>query len=347
MLIDWLTLRFPIDDRLGPVLHEKIIKAMGRVVSINPKGEIQWEKIQPDWESIRSDSSGLFWSITADGESRRYLTIGGSPASLDYNGINVFGSLNVGECANVLILFASRALGCVLPHWKLWDCRRMDITCNYDMGSPAQVKEALRSLLSTDAPRRRSNSDSRGGDTVYWNYTSDLQCGKAYHKGPQLRMKVRKGEIVLDEFFLALTDNLLRLELKLGARWFRRMIKDWRTLTPDSLLKIHQQYFDRLIGDKDVEVFDMENLLLELEKVAPTKGRALAAHRTWALIKTLGYSLAKDSMPRSTWNLHGKYLRAAGVSSADLCAGKILEFRKRQLVLDQPVTGWSQIRKTA
>ena len=91
----------------------------------------------------------------------------------------------------------------------------------------------------------------------------------------------------------------------------------------------------------------MGTLLVELEKVCPTKGRALAAHRTFALIKTVGYSQTKDSMPKATFMRHCAYLRDAGLSSADLCAGKVLELRKRFLVLDQPVLSWDDIKRAA
>jgi len=235
----------------------------------------------------------------------------------------------------------------VLPNWSAWQCRRIDVTANYDMGSSSQVKQGLRLLLGTDAPRRRTNSDRKGGDSVYWNTTSALRAGKAYHKGAHLRYQVRKGNIEVDEETLLLGDRLLRLELKLGATWFRRLKQDWHTLTADDLAAQHENFFSSLIGGGDVEVNDMGTLLQELEKHAPTKGRALAAHRTWALIKTVGYTQTVESMPRSTFMLHAKYLRAAGLSGADLCAGKVIEFRRKCLVLNQPVLSWDELRRAA
>lgn len=159
-----------------------------------------------------------------------------------------------------------------------------------------------------------------------------------------------KGNIECTEEVLTLADNLLRLELKLGARWFRRLHEaghDWQTLKFSALEYQHREFFSKLIGDSAIEVNDMGTLLLELEKVCPTKGRALAAHRTFALIKTIGYTQTKDSMPKTTFYKHCEFLRAAGLSSADLCAGKVLELRKRSLVLAEPVTSWEQIRKAA
>ncbi|OIR10942.1 phage replication protein CRI [mine drainage metagenome] len=347
MLIDWLTLRFPLTDSLGSTLHERIMNCVGKLVHISPDGEIVWEKGVPDWEKIRSDSLGLFWSITADADSVRYLTIGGSPSSQLNGGVNVFGSLDIGQGAQVLIETAGKALGAILPHWKHWQCRRVDVTANYDMGNDAQVKQALRLLLGTDAPRRRTNSDRKGGDTVYWNPSSDLRAGKAYHKGAHLRYQQRKGNIVIDEETLQLADNLLRLELKLGSRWFRRLNKDWRELSSTDLATEHENFFSSLIGGGDVEVHDMGTLLSELEKHAPTKGRARSAHNTWALIKTIGYTQAKESIHPKTFANHCVWLRAAGISSADLCAGVVLPFRKRVLVLNQPVLSWSEIQKAA
>lgn len=349
MLIDWLTLRFPLTDRLGETLHARIRDALGRVVKVSASGEIVWEKQHIDFDDIRSDSMGLYWSVTADKDSQRLLTIGASPSSLLNQGVNVFGSMSVEEGAKVLVKTASLALESILPSWEQWQCRRMDITANYDMGSAAQVKQALRLLLATDAPRRRTNSDRKGGDTVYWNPSSDLQAGKAYHKGAHLRFQQRIGNITVHESLLELADNLLRMELKLGSRWFRRFEADgldWKKLAPKRLIEIHHKFFDSLIGGGDVEVSDMGTLLKELEKIT-TPGRALAAHRTFALLKVIGYTQTKQSMQPRTFYLHCEHLRAAGLSSADLCAGKVLELRKRSLVLDQPVLSWDEIRRAA
>lgn len=349
MLIDWLTIRIKLDASLGQNLLDRIRDCMGFTFCTDADGNLKWKKHALDIDKLRSDSQGLFWSITADGQSNRYLTVGASPSSIENDGLNVFGSTDIEHCATVLIVHAGKALHAILPKWVDWQCRRLDITANYDMGNSAQVKQALRLLLGTDAPRRRTNSDSKGGDTVYWNPASDLQAGKAYHKGAHLRVMCRRGNLCLDDETLELADNLLRLELKLGARWFRRYEEkdDWHTLTAYELTEIHHKFFNSLIGEGDVEVADMGTLLKKLELVCPTKGRALAAHRTWALIKTVGYSQTQSSMPKSTWCLHTNYLRAAGISSADLCAGVVIPFRRQTLVLREPVTGWEDIRRAA
>lgn len=351
MLIDWLTLRIPMDETLGKQLHAKIYASMGHIVKFSPDGVQEWDKIVPDWEAIRSDSMGLYWSVTADADSVRYLTIGASPSSLANKGVNVFGSLDLQIGAEMLIKIASKALGSVLPNWQAWQCRRMDITANYDMGNNAQVKQALNLLLRTDASRRKANSDRRGGDSVYFNPTSTLRAGKAYHKGSHLRYQLKKGNIEISEQDLQLADRLLRLELMLGSMWFRRLKKDWHALTEQDLIDQHTSFFSSLIGSGDIGVYDMGTLLERLEKVAPSKGRAQAAHHTWALIKVLGFTQVKSSMNQQTFRNHMVMLRAAGLNDADLCSGGetalILEFKRKNLVLGKPVLSWAEFRLAA
>lgn len=347
MLIDWITLRLPLEsDHLSSVIHQRIMENLGSMVCCTPDGEVLWIKKLPDWESIRSDSAGLYWSITYDGDSNQYLTIGASPASLLNDGVNVFGSLDLQSGCETLLKVASKALAVVLPNWWYWQCTRIDITANYDLGNPAQVKQALKMLLGTDSPRRKAASDSKGGDSVYWNGKSPLRAGKAYHKGAHLRYLMRKGKIIVTDELLDLADRLLRLEMKLGARWFRSLAFDWHSLTETQLTDFHFDYFSALIGC-DMGVYDMETLLKKLEQVAPTMGQARAAHNTWALIKTVGYEQVRYSIPRATFMRHQALLKLAGLSAADLCSGQVIPFRRRALILDAPVCCWDDLKKVA
>ena len=98
----------------------------------------------------------------------------------------------------------------------------------------------------------------------------------------------------------------------LGRVWFRRLDKVWHCLTSADLLSEHQSFFGALLG-QGAEVKAMGTLLKELERVCPTPGTALAAQRTWLLIKSLGYIQTRESMPRSTFARHCADLRAAGM----------------------------------
>ena len=105
MLIDWLTLRIPLDDNLGVNLHQRLRDYMGVTVNIDSNGVEKWRKHSLDIDTLRSDCAGLFWSITGDGV-QYYLNVGASPASIEFNGLNVFGSVDVEHCAKIMFLSA-------------------------------------------------------------------------------------------------------------------------------------------------------------------------------------------------------------------------------------------------
>lgn len=342
-MIDWLTLRFPL-EQLPTVLYERLKASMLYLSCVDADGVLRWHKQGLDLDALRSDTPGLMWQVQGDG-TRYYLAIGGSPASVEH-GCNVFGSGDIKHCARVMVSHARRALASVLPDAERWQVRRVDITHNYLFPGSREVKQALRVLLGTDASRARASS--MGGDTVGWNVGSDLRKGKAYHKGPQLAHLAKKGRTNASEEQIALAHRLLRLEMTLGSRWWRRFEEDgksWTDLTEQDLDALHLDYFGRFFGS--VEVTDMTDLLCKLNETAPTEGQALAAHRTWALIKAIGFENAKGSMPYRTWARHLKYLRAAGLSDADFCHGKIVEFRRHIVLLNQPCSSWEEIRRAA
>lgn len=353
-MIDWLTLRHPLTEDLGPVIHARILDALGKIVCISPTGEKQWEKASPDWEAIRSDTPGLMWSVTGNADGQMMLTIGASPAALEH-GLNVFGSSDIRYGALVLLRYASKCLGAVLPPVERWECRRCDVTHNYDLGSYEAVKQALRILMGTDSARRRATTKQNGGDSIYWSPSSDLQSGKAYHKGPHLRFIDRKRKLEIPHSLIELADRLLRFELKLGSRWFRRLEegkhdlpRNWLELSESALNQIHFDFFAHFIGN--CEVTDMGTLLQKLFLVAPTAARAEAAYSTYQKIRDFGYENMKACYAyrsQSTWYDHIRLLKAAGLSDADICASNILPFRSRQIVLERPVSSWDDLRRAA
>lgn len=78
---------------------------------------------------------------------------------------------------------------------------------------------------------------------------------------------------------------------------------------------------------------------------APTEGQGKAAARTWAVIQSVGWQAAKDSMPKRTWYRHLKIIKAAGFSDADISAGRVVNLRRPLLL--QPVSSWDELRKMA
>lgn len=350
-LIDWLTLRFPVDDRLSEALRAKIQDAMGRVMCIDADGALKWEKGALDIDALRSDSQGIFWQVQLDG-TREWLVIGGSPASAEF-GCNVFGHLDIRRSAEMLIRKASQEVGCFLPRVDLWQCRRIDVTGNYALPDAASVKTALRQLMHSDSARRKAGNHRRGGDSVYWSPTSDIKRGKAYHKGPHLVKMVREGRINIPAEWLQLSQRLLRLEMSLCSRWFRRNAAsggNWLNWTSEDLIGLHTEFFGPLVDG--VEVMDMNRTEIE-KRIAEanfiSEGRAKAAFRTLKDIVDQGFEVTREGMSRSTFFLHLKYLRNAGFTDADLHrtkqASNVIPMRRVRIVLATPVASWEELRR--
>lgn len=348
-LIDWLTLRIPLGRELGEVLTARIRECLNSIQCVDGDGALVWSKQALDVDALRSDMPGLFWMVQSDGK-REYLTIGGSPASIEH-GINVFGRCDIHHCANVLILHASRALKAVLPPAVRWQCRRIDVTGNFALPDSASVKQALRQLCLSDGGRRKATNHKRGGDSVYWNPASDLVKGKAYHKGPHLAHLLRKGLIQISDDLLSLADRLLRLEHTRGARWFRRLEeagRHWLDLTTAELEGMFVEFFGRVVDGVEVKEMERQELVNRIAQCSGiTQGRAEAAFSTYRNIRADGFEVTKDYMPKATWYLHLKYLRAAGISDADLQQGNVVQFRPVRIVLAQPVTCWDDVRRAA
>jgi II/X family phage/plasmid replication protein len=362
-MIDWMTLRTKMDFMTKGDLLDKVQHFIGRMDVFDGAGELVRTKLVMDIDRLRSDSTGLFWQIQHSGKDI-YLVIGASPASVEL-GNNLFGSSDVEHCAKVLLSAAEKILGIPLPSIINWECRRLDITHNYLMDDHSQVKQALRELRNGDGIRQKASVPK--GDSVYYGEGSDLIAGKIYDKGSQVKHLAKryhaKGiEQPYDVWEMDIIDRLLRMELMLRRRWFDRLqnkltIDDftdiekykaykhttpaWLELTSEQLDKLHNDYFSQFIGN--IEVTDMTTLLKQLYLVAPSAGRARAAHNTWALIKAIGYEQTRESMSLGTFNNHRSWLLKAGLSHADLQTSNVLPFRRKTVFISQPVLSWSDV----
>lgn len=346
MLIDWMTLKLTRDscpDWSG----WSVLSTWGdRIQRICPlTGEVRWST--DAWDSVRSDSHQV---VIRASESSFYVQ--GSPARVMGVGDTVFGFGSAGRdpkmCARSMIDFASKHIGVSdVPSIPLWACSRFDITKNFLLPSLADVRVALSELRSVEGGRYRVSQQA--GDTIYWSHLSRLRSGKAYAKGPHLDYLQSKKTYFgcsYEKSDHLLANRLLRLELKLGSEFMRRLRSDnnvhWYNLDWDFLSKEHDSFFGRMIGD--IEVMDM-SMLERLIKVAPSEGRAQSAFRTWGLIQSIGWQSSKESMPRRTWYLHLKYLKDAGLGDADISTGRIVSLRRR-IVLN-PVASWEELRNAA
>lgn len=341
-MIDWLTLWLDA-SLLDRDSMQRVLKNADRVQRINGlTGEVRWETAVR--ESIKSDDH----NVTVNFGSR--LQIQGSPARV-VSPHNVFGSLDIQECAKNMIEFVAKHHSIFIPkNLKLWSCSRIDVNQNFDMGSLAQAQQAVDFLKPLKCGRQKTTTY----DTAcIWGKGSSLHSGKAYLKGPQLRELVAKNNARVSDFELAKADRLLRIEYSMRRGLIHRIREgtglNWYDLTPEILLAYHSNYFSKFIST--VEVVDMCNVLdLLLENVGdgddqiPTEGRARAAYRCYTDIRMNGYHIAKESYPKATFYKHVKYLRTIGLGDSDLQPINVVPLRRRQIVLDQPISSWDQIQ---
>ena len=83
----------------------------------------------------------------------------------------------------------------------------------------------------------------------------------------------------------------------------------------------------------------------KIMQVAPTESQGQQAYMTWELIKNHGVNEAKNQFKKWTWYRNTRILRAAGISWADFQARNIAPFRRKTIVLDDPVTSWEDLRR--
>lgn len=333
-MIDWLTLRLP-PDKVSEELRVSLLRLQGRLISINPDGSVEWEA--PRRESVRSDSHQVSVHMGYG------LEISGSPARVMESN-NVFGSGDIRACFASMTGFIEERLGIALPKTLSdWKCSRVDITHNFNLGSAAEVRQALSCLRLSEGGHFQVRTQA---ESVYWGQGSRLRRGKAYAKGPHLRYLAKKKGLVISSDLLDLADSLLRLELTLaGQYWRERAAKAWFDYSESDLDELHREYFSQVIGK--IEVKEMENLQERFEEVAKTPGQGKAAYRTWALIRSIGIREAQAMLPPSTWYRHKAIMFDAGLTWADLQSQNIVPFRQRAIVIEQPVRSWEELRRAA
>ena len=334
-MIDWLTLKLDA-ERFPPGLRERLQGLHHRLVAISKDGEIMWDA--PMREVIRSDSHQVTVHLGHG------LEISGSPARVLYSS-NVFGKGCPVECAKDMLQFVSRVIGVTaLPQVvQQWRVTRWDLTQNYDLGSAAEVRQALSYLRLAEGGHLQVRTAS---ESVYWGAGSRLRSGKAYHKGPHVRYQVKRNQVVMDAGDVSLCDRLLRLELSHRSQWFReRAGKAWFEFSEAELEVMHREYFGQVIGK--IEVVEMDRLRDEFMRLARTPGRGLAAYDTWCRVRIQGVREVQDSMTRSRWYEHKQVMFAAGLTWADLRSGNVVPLRRRTIELGRPVRTWDELRRAA
>jgi hypothetical protein len=342
MLIDWLTLRIPL-DALPPGAAVRLDGCLSFLTLTDADGCLVWKQALLDIDKLRSDSEGLFWQVQGDESGKRWLAVGGSPASVAGDGLNVFGTDDIVAAAELLLGVASRGLGPGLPGYRAWQCRRIDVTENYALPDQAAVDVALSQLMVSDTARRKASV--RTGNTVYWSPSSDRRRGKAYSKGRHLLYLARKRSLPVSADDLALSSRLLRLELSLCGRWCRELSGPWWALSVDRLTAEHRDFFQSLNLGCEVADMGVAEAVAEIMRCnGVTESWARSVFMTYCAIRQHGFEAARDASSRATWYRHLACLRAAGYTDAHMRAVNVLPFPRVRLVLAEPVRSWHELR---
>jgi II/X family phage/plasmid replication protein len=337
VLIDWVTARVPL-DQLSPEAREAANGVGDRVCRFCPRtGTVRWTTAA--WDSIRSDSHQVSVKVGSD------LWIQGSPARVIGDGCSVFGAgassaLDLVGCVDVMRRFVGGVLCVELPVPEQWIVSRVDVTGSHELNNIDEVRQALSILRNCEGGRYRVSQQA--GDTVYWSHLSKLRSAKAYAKGPHLvhlmKQKSYDGKKYTAREILQ-ASRLLRLELKLGREYWARV--DWKTITPDQLTAQWSTYFERMIGG--AEMAHETDIQRRIMAAALTEGRGKAAFCCWLFIEREGWERARNCFPKVTWYRHIKVLHAAGLSDADISAGKIVPLRRRILEA-RLVHSWAELK---
>jgi II/X family phage/plasmid replication protein len=344
-MIDWVTIRLPFTHFSE---NEWLnLRSQGdRILRYSPlTGDTVWET--QAWESIRSDSHGISYRIGSDA-----VWVQGSPARVIGDGCNVFGAgpsavNDLVGCVERMARYWFGAVGLESRGATAdWVVSRVDVTGNLLLGSLQEVRDALRILRELEGGRYRVSQQA--GDSVYWSHRSRLRSGKAYAKGPHLDFLMRKNRDYTGRYYqsdeIDLANRLLRLELKLGNQFWKRLESPWYEFTPEQIWAQWENYFGRMIGD--AEMTSDSELKDRVFAAAPTEGQGRAAYATWALIQSQGWERAREMQTKRTWYRNLKILRTAGLGDADFSCGQVVRLR-RKIISAQLVESWDQLRNVA
>lgn len=314
-MIDWITAHLVIP-------HDPI--PAGRIMKIEPTGELVWER--PQARQVHAghasrpshDPSILLSTVTT--KNGQALRIDGNPLKF-LQGHNLFGSddfagLLFGMYQRITNFHPELALPPLQLHPHVYDIdwRRLDITYMFDVGTDADVQQYISSI----APRSRSRSSSALLDntTLYWQKYSRRWAFKMYPKGPEFRKFTPQH---FDEETLMMLGvyalGKLRQELTLRALELDRIPEDIHAINPQ---EVFARYRGRIVTTANVDV--------------PNEALALLSRATRATYYDWrnGHNVKAD-LPKNTFYRHRRELLKAlnvdiSAPTPDVSPGTVVNF---------------------
>ena len=255
-MIDWATARLRCT-------HDSSKLFGGLVVSMNAKGEVEW---QTEKRVVVEGSYSK--NITVRSHTDGVIEISGNPAKF-LQGHNVFGSDDLIHLINkTLDRLIALDIGLTPTQEELqkiakgfFAVTRVDVNEHFAFNSEQSAKAYLRAIANSSNMRHRGAGQFRG-DTLYFSPQSRRTVAKIYHKGDEIHS--RKKEHRLHDDFLAIPElvsyatNSLRLELKILSTqlkdWELNFGYNWTLETPFYLLKKH--FIDKLELSENMPIQD-------------------------------------------------------------------------------------------
>ena len=255
-MIDWATARLRCT-------HDSSKLFGGLVVSMNAKGEVEW---QTEKRVVVEGSYSK--NITVRSHTDGVIEISGNPAKF-LQGHNVFGSDDlIHLITKTLDRLISLDIGLTPTEEELqkiakgfFAVTRVDVNEHFAFNSEQSAKAYLRAIANSSNMRHRGAGQFKG-DTLYFSPQSRRTVAKIYHKGDEIHS--RKKEHRLHDDFLAIPElvsyatNSLRLELKILSTqlkdWELNFGYNWTQETPFYLLKKH--FIDKLELSENMPIQD-------------------------------------------------------------------------------------------
>lgn len=241
-MIDWVTAVVPCTHQ------EKLIG--GRLASISPEGEIEWQV-----EKAQSLPGSHESSFQVKSESPHHLWVSGNPAKW-LQGHNLFGTddligLMVVTLSRMVTLLGLTPSMSDYAAWRNGSYRltRIDCTAMWNLPSRADVRAWLRAV-EFQSKSRHGRAISRNG-TVYFGMRSRRWGLKFYSKGDEVTCKTKGHALPSDishrDQLIEFADSKLRGELLLRSMQLKKLGLDWATAWSETTpIELLQEYIKGL-----------------------------------------------------------------------------------------------------
>ena len=237
----------------------------------------------------------------------------------------IHGINNIVEACRLFVSRLESILEVKLPVFLDWHVYRVDFARNYNLGSSDAVREFFTNYQLAYYTRRRCNKFGLNG-LQFPGYSTSV---KFYHKGPEFK-KHDKSYIINkygDSYYYWLKNiamGILRVEIEVKRRKLKYDFNKDNVYVRD----LSDYYFNDLFK-KEINKILKESEEYKMEKVrnaedvkrrlikvyGDNKGRILLG--TWFSLCSFGYEQTRDSMTKTTFYRHVKYLKDANVTWLD------------------------------